>query len=84
MQPYKELQPNFKTSNTQNCQKIELCGSRTTKDLKDPHSSRRVGGVETSGQTVWHGKVAAAAAVVEWMVPHSCMVDKNCEGYPGS
>ena len=46
-QPQEELQLNLKTSNTQNCQKIELCGSPTTKDLKKQHSSRPVGGVET-------------------------------------
>ena len=38
---------NFKTKNNQNCQKIELYGSPTTKELKERHSSRLVGGVET-------------------------------------
>ena len=37
----RELQLNLKTNNTQNCQKIELYGSPTTKYLKKPHSSRR-------------------------------------------
>ena len=32
---------------TQICQKIELYGSLTTKDLKKPHSSRQVGGEES-------------------------------------
>ena len=32
-QPEKELQLNLKTCNTQNCQKMELYGSPTTKDL---------------------------------------------------
>ena len=40
VQPQRELQLNLKTNNTQNCQKIELYGSLTTKDLKQPHSSR--------------------------------------------
>ena len=39
----------YKTNITQNCQKIKLYGSPTTKDLKKPHSSRRVGEVETRG-----------------------------------
>ena len=30
---------------------------------------------------VWHG---AAAGVVEWVAPHSRVVDKNIEGYPWS
>ena len=37
---------NLKTKNNQNCQKIELYGSPTTKELKKKHSSRPVGGVE--------------------------------------
>ena len=40
--PQKELQLNLKTNNTQNCQKIELYGSVTTKDLKKPQSCRPV------------------------------------------
>ena len=38
---------NLKTKNNQNCQKIELCGSPTTKELKKKHSYRPVGAVET-------------------------------------
>ena len=37
---------NLKTKNNQNCQKIELYGSPTTKELKKKHSSRLVGGAE--------------------------------------
>ena len=37
---------NLKTKNNQNCQKIELYGSPTIKELKKKHSSRPVGGVE--------------------------------------
>ena len=54
--PQKELQIDLKTNNTQNYQKIELYGSPTTKDLKKPHSSRWVGGVELQrqgGEVVW-------------------------------
>ena len=36
--------------NTQNCQKIELYGIPTTKDLKKLYSSRQVGGAETRSQ----------------------------------
>ena len=50
----KELQLNLKTNDNLNCQKIELYGSPTTKDLKKPHSSRWVGGMETqSGMGRW-------------------------------
>ena len=38
---------NLKTKTNQNCQKIELYGSLTTKELKKEQSSRPVGGVET-------------------------------------
>ena len=37
---------NLKTKNNQNCQKIKLYGSPTTKELKKKHSSRLAGGVE--------------------------------------
>ena len=37
---------NLKLKNHENCQKIELYGSLTTKDLKKKLSSRPVGGVE--------------------------------------
>ena len=50
-QPQKELQLNLKSNNTQNCQKIELYGIPTTKDLKNSHSSRWAGRMETQGQT---------------------------------
>ena len=81
VQPQRELQLNLKTNNTQNCQKIELYGSLTTKDLKQPHSSRHVGGtemqrrVEKQGDVVWHGEAVAEAT--EQAVPHSHVVDKN-------
>ena len=43
---------NLKTKNNQNCQKIKLYGSSTTKELKKKHPSRLVGGVETGS----HGR----------------------------
>ena len=49
---------NLKTKNNQNCQKIELYGSLTTKELKKKHSSKLVGRVETcslSGKDIWKG-----------------------------
>ena len=41
---------NPKTKNNQNCQKIKLYGSPTTKELKKKHSSRPVGGAEMGSQ----------------------------------
>ena len=59
----------FKNKNNQNCQKIELNGSLTTKELKKKHSSRLIGGMERRGgdqQTGWKGHV-----VRQWLVvPH--------------
>ena len=46
------------TKNDENCQKIKLYGSLTTKELKKKHSSRPVGGEETSSQgreDIWQG-----------------------------
>ena len=44
---------NLKTKNNQNCQKIQLYGSLTTKELKKKLSSRQVGGAETGS---WGGE----------------------------
>ena len=41
---------NLKTKTTQNCQKIKLYGSPTTKELKKKHSFRPVGGAEMGNQ----------------------------------
>ena len=41
---------NLRKKINQNCQKIELYGSPTTKELKKKHSSRLVGGAETGSQ----------------------------------
>ena len=38
---------NLNTKNNQNCQKIKLYGSLTTKEIKKKHSLRPVGGGET-------------------------------------
>ena len=46
-QPQRELQLYLKTNNNQNCLKIELYGSPATNDLKESHSSRQVGSVES-------------------------------------
>ena len=60
---------NLKTKNNQNCQKIKLCGSLTTKEIKKTHSSRPVGGAgiwakRTCGKTAAGGpsKVADCGA----------------------
>ena len=42
-QQQKKTTINLKTKNNQNCQKIELYGSLTTKELKKKHSFRLVG-----------------------------------------
>ena len=43
----RRITTNLKTKNNQNRQKIELYGSLTTRELKEKHSSRLVGGAET-------------------------------------
>ena len=55
MQPQKELQPDLKTNNTQNHQKIELYGSPTTTDLKKTHSSSWSCRNGQRGGEVWKG-----------------------------
>ena len=62
----------YKTNFIQNNQKIKLYGNPTTKDLKKPHSSRWVGGVERQREV---------AVAVERVISHSSVVDKNLEGY---
>ena len=48
---------NLKTKNNQNYQKIKLCGSPTTKELKKKHSFRLVGGVEKTHSKVLAGRL---------------------------
>ena len=56
----KKRTTNLKTKNNQNCQKIELYGSPTTKELKKKHSFRPVGGAEMGARAERRsGKVAA-------------------------
>ena len=50
---------NLKTKNNQNCQKIKVYGSLTTKEIKKKHSSRPVEGVETSWAERTRGKARA-------------------------
>ena len=68
---------NLKTKNNQNCQKIKLYGSPTTKELKKKHSPRLVGGAErTNGKVLEEsGQVRHLADqgrwwLVDWVVPH--------------
>ena len=56
----RRITTNLKTNNTQNCQKIELYESMTTNDLKKPHSSRLVGGVEMRN---WNREVRRGSVV---------------------
>ena len=60
---------NLKTKSNQNCQKIKLCGSLTTKELKKKHSSRLVGGVGMGSQgrkDVWQGSGWWTWQVRQW------------------
>ena len=46
----------FKNKINQNCEKIKLCGSPITKELKKKHSFRLVGGAEMGtqgGEDLW-------------------------------
>ena len=56
---------NLKTKTNQNCQKIELYESLTTKDLKKKHSSRLVGRAGRTWSKVmdWAGEVVAGGQV---------------------
>ena len=61
---------NLKTKNNQNCQKIELYGSPTTKELKKKHLYRLVGRAEDAQQggnwrTGW-----VRWWLADWVVPH--------------
>ena len=51
---------NLKTKNNQNCQKIKLFGSPTTKELKKKHSFRVVGGAEMGS---WVKRMSGKAVV---------------------
>ena len=53
----------LKTKNNQNCQKVELYGSPTTKDLKKKYSSRWVEGWSQGprAERIWYGSDEAAA-----------------------
>ena len=68
---------NLKTKNNQNCQKIELHGSPTIKELKKTHSSRPVRGAEAGSWAERTRSKAAAggpgeAAAGTAAVLHSC------------
>ena len=85
---------------TQNCQKIELYGSPTTKDLKKPYSSRWVGGVSPyfseplhvsvplHSRDEWRGTETWSGSErygdKEGAVQHPHVVDKFWEGYLSS
>ena len=68
---------NLKTKNNQNCQKIKLYGSPTTKELKKKHSSRLVGGEEMGIQVGEDTRQGNRQGCMRWWlvdqaVPHSC------------
>ena len=79
----RRITTNLKTKNTQNCQKIELYGSLTTKDLKKPHSSRWVRGAKWQS---WGGEDVMwnREAVAKLAVPHLHVADNYQEAYCGS
>ena len=64
----KRTTTNLKIKNNQNCEKIELYGSLTTKKLKKKHSSRPVGGAETGS---WvertQGKAGGPGQMRKWL-----------------
>ncbi|KAF6114519.1 hypothetical protein HJG60_010500 [Phyllostomus discolor] len=51
-----KIKLNYKTTTTQNRQRIELYGSLTIKELKQSPSSRQVGGTETQNTEMWNGQ----------------------------
>ena len=61
----------FKNKNNQNCQKIELYGSQTTKELKTKHSSRLVGGAET-GSLGREDSLQGGRGLEDQTIPHFC------------
>ena len=63
-----KLQLDCKTNITQIHQKIKLHGSLTIKDLRMPHSSREVQGMETQRR-------GEAQRSDGWAVPHSHVVN---------
>ena len=77
--PPRTTTTNLKTKNNQNCQKIKLYGSLTTKELKNKHSFRMVGGMEMDSrgrEDLWQGSSWRAGWVrqqlADWAVPHLC------------
>ena len=80
----RRITTNLQTKNKHTCQKIELYGSPTTKDLKKKHSSRLVGRVERTWCCVGGGNGKATVAASGTSGPHSHVVDKNWEGKLGS
>ena len=73
---------NLKIKNNQNCQKNNLYGSLTTKDLKKKHSSRPAGGAgQAAGSERTHGKVVAGEpGVASWKLAMGQPVDDRLGG----
>ena len=63
---------NLKTKNNQNCQKIELYGSLTIKELKKKHSSRLVGGAEMGMEKPGWRRLVRRWKLLEQAVPYLC------------
>ena len=65
----------MEAKNIQNCEKMELYISPTTKELKKKHSFRLVGGVEMgswSGEDTWQGGVGGGSGLVRWQLVDQC------------
>ena len=78
-QPQPKLQLDYKTTTTQIHQKIKLYGSLTTRELKKPHSSRRLGEVEMQRHAGGATEVGRRGDM-GWAVPHPHVVGKDREG----
>ena len=69
---------NLKTKDNQNCQKIELYGNPTTKELKKKHSSIVGGGAERM-----HGKAVDGSPHLRVDKPGGTTGEQDRPGNPG-
>ena len=78
----RRITTNFKMKNIQNCKKIELYGSPTTKDLKKPYSSGWAEGAEMGNQggedTVWWQQAGGGEAATT--ASRMCNPSFSCGG----
>ena len=70
----RRITTNLKTKNNQNCQRIELYGSLTTKELQTKHLSRPAKGAEMGGQAEmgrWEKRICGKTGAGRPDIPHS-------------